>query len=401
MRGTPVSNRLHIGIFGKRNVGKSTLINSLTGQDVAIVSEVPGTTTDPVNKAMEIHDIGPVLITDTGGIDDEGLIGDMRVEKAYKVLNKTDISLLVIDKDSGLGEYEEKFLKEIESRRIPGLVVVNKIDISQKNGELSEFLKSRKLNYIEVSALNKTGMDSLRQRIVKMVPDDFERKTILSDLLKPGSLVVIVAPLDMEAPKGRLKIPQVQAMRDLLDINCSTIMVKENGLKALLKSLKQKPNLIITESQIFAKAKDVLPEDILLTSFSILYARYKGDLGILANGVKYIDKLKSGDKILIAEACTHHPIGDDIGRVLIPGLLNKRLKNKNIKIDYCAGFDFPNDLKDYKLIVHCGGCMLNRREMIHRINSAREVSVPTTNYGMVIAHCNGMLEKALKPFGIF
>lgn len=400
MQKAPLSNRLHIGIFGRRNAGKSTLINALTSQDIAIVSDIPGTTTDPVYKAMEIHDIGAVVLIDTGGIDDEGLIGKKRVEKAYKVLNKTDIALLVIDKTCGLSDYEEKFIKEVKARNVPVIVVINKTDMPVDNPQLLASLVSRKLMYIQVSALTKQGIDELRGKIVENAPDDFERKAILSDLLAPSDLVVMVAPLDMEAPKGRLKLPQVQTIRDILDSECSTLVLKENQLKETLDNLKVKPKLVITESQVFDKVKSILPQDIMLTSFSVLYARYKGDLGILAEGAYAIEKLKPGDRVLIAEACTHHPIGDDIGKVVIPNFLNSRFKDPADKliIDYATGYDFPDDLSAYSLIIHCGACMLNRREAMHRINSARGHSVPITNYGILLAYMAGILDRVIEPF---
>lgn len=397
---TPLSNRLHIGIFGRRNAGKSTLINALTDQEIAIVSEIPGTTTDPVYKAMELHGLGPIVIIDTGGIDDQGNIGRMRVEKAYKILNKTDISLLVVDKEIGFSSYEEMFLKEAKKRNIPVLVVVNKIDASSKNGEFARWLEERKLSYLEVSALKKTGITDLRRMIADCAPEDFERKIILKDLLAPSDLVVIVAPLDIEAPKGRLKLPQVQTIRDILDSDCSTVVVKESELKNTLDNLKKKPRLVIAESQVFDKVKEVLPLDIALTSFSVLYARYKGDLKTLVEGVKAVDDLKPSDKILISEACTHHPIGDDIGRVVIPNLLNSRFKDSSekIKIDYATGYDFPDNIGEYKLIIHCGGCMLNRKEMLYRINSAAGKNIPVTNYGILIAYINGILNRVIEPF---
>ncbi|MBN2484236.1 MAG: [FeFe] hydrogenase H-cluster maturation GTPase HydF [Candidatus Omnitrophica bacterium] len=397
---TSLSNRLHIGLFGRRNVGKSTLINAFTGQNIAIVSDVPGTTTDPVYKAMELHDIGPVVLIDTGGIDDEGPLGQARVKKAYKVLHKTDLALLVVDKTIGLSGPEEALLKEIKKCHIPVLVVLNKSDLNRSNEELIETLTSEKRPYIEVSALKKNGIDTLREMIVKMTPSDFERKRILSDLVRTKDTVVIVAPLDMEAPKGRLKVPQVQTIRDLLDHNCTTIVVKETELPGVLENLKEKPALAIVESQIYGTIKDILPEDIPLTSFSVLYARYKGELDILAAGIQAIENLKANDRVLIAEACTHHPIGDDIGRVVIPRLLNEPFKEKGegVIIDHSVGYDFPDDLKKYKLIIHCGGCMLNCRDMLSRLETARVQGVPITNYGMVIAYMHGILERAVKPF---
>lgn len=402
MNKTPLSNRMHIGIFGRRNAGKSTLINAITGQDIAIVSEIPGTTTDPVYKAMEIHDIGPVVIIDTGGIDDEGAIGKMRVEKAYKILNKTDVALLVVDKSVGFGIHEERLLEETKKRRIPAIVVINKEDVPGAGAGVEGICKDKKYSYIGVSALKKTGISELRGKIVDLSPDDFERKMILKDILSPSDTVVLVAPLDIEAPKGRLKLPQVQTIRDILDSDCNAIVLKEGELENMLANLKVKPKLVIAESQVFANVNKMLPADIMLTSFSALYARYKGDLETLTAGVKSVSALKSGDKVLIAEACTHHPIGDDIGRVVIPNLLNSQFKatGGKINIEYCAGYDFPENVKDYKLIVHCGGCMLNRREMVNRINIAKSAGVPITNYGIIIAYFSGILDRIVEPFGI-
>lgn len=402
MQNTPLSNRLHIGIFGRRNVGKSTLINALTGQETAIVSELPGTTTDPVYKAMEVHDIGPLVLIDTGGIDDEGIVGEKRVKKAFRVLDKSDMSLLVVDKETGLTEHDDRFLGEAKKRGIPVIVVINKTDISGKNGELAASLLARKMPVVEISALNRTGMAELREEIKETAPDDFERKIILKDLLSPQALVIIVAPLDIEAPKGRLKLPQVQTIRDILDADCTTMVVKEDALEATLANLKKRPGLVVTESQVFDKVAKILPRDIPMTSFSILYARYKGDLEAMVAGARALDSLTRDSRILIAEACTHHPIGDDIGRSVIPALLGKRLgcPPEDLKIDHISGYDFPDDLGGYGLVIHCGGCMLNRRDMTHRINVARESRTPITNYGILIAYCHGILGRSLEIFGI-
>ena len=400
MQSTPKSNRLHIGIFGRRNVGKSTLINALSNQEAAIVSEIPGTTTDPVYRPMEIHEIGPIVLIDTGGIDDEGDLGQRRVNKTYQVLDKTDLSLLMVEKKAGIGEFEEKFLEEIRKRKIPLLVVINKIDIAGGNGLLTRKLRKSGLISVEVSALKKFGLAELREKLRALIPGDFERKVILSDLLLPSDLVLMVAPLDVEAPKGRLKLPQVQTIRDVLDYNCSAIIVKETELEKVLGALKEEPKLVITESHIFDKVKNILPLNIPLTSFSILYARYKGDLKTLVAGAREVDKLKKGANLLICEACTHHPIGDDIGRVVIPRMLNSRFlgQDMNFKIDYAVGVDFPDKLDGYELIIHCGACMFNRREMMHRLSVARKNKIPITNYGVLLAHLNGILDRAILPF---
>jgi len=397
MIGTPLSNRLHIGIFGRRNAGKSTLINALTGQDIAIVSSTPGTTTDPVYKAMEIHGVGPVVVIDTGGIDDSGDVGAQRVKKAYKVLNKTDIAVVLIDAQAGMSRYEERIIAEVGHRKIPLIIAVNKIDAAPEFSQLSRELGTKKIDFLSISASKGTGIDELRKKIAASAPDDFERKIILRDLLSPSDIVVMVAPLDIEAPKGRLKLPQVQTIRDVLDSDCSTIVVKESDLERTLKNLKTPPKLVIAESHVFGAVASVVPQDIPITSFSVLYARYKGDLDTLVAGARSLDTLKAGDKILISEACTHHPIGDDIGRVIIPNLLKKKL-GAQPRLDYVAGYDFPGNVSQYRLVIHCGGCMLNRREMLYRISVAKEHAIPITNYGMVIAHLLGILDRVLLPF---
>jgi len=400
MNKTPLSNRLHVGIFGKRNAGKSTLMNALTAQEIAIVSDKPGTTTDPVYKAMELHDLGPMVMIDTGGIDDEGPLGELRVKKAYQVLHKTDVAILVAEAAEGFSEYEERFIQEVRTRKIPLIVALNKTDLQVPADDFVRGLKQKEMTVVSVSALKKTGMEELRREIVQASPEDFERKVILNDLLDPGDLALIVAPLDIEAPKGRLKLPQVQTIRDILDSHCSALVVKETEVEKTLAMLTQKPKLVITESQVFAQVAAVIPEDILLTSFSVLYARYKGDLEPLAEGARAVETLMPGDKILIAEACTHHPVGDDIGRVVIPNLLRKRMAEKGgtVEIDYCAGYDFPDRLDGYKMIIHCGGCMLNRREMTYRIQAAVERGIAITNYGIFIAYLSGIGERVLKPF---
>lgn len=396
MNKTPLSNRLHIGIFGRRNTGKSTLINAITGQDLAIVSDSPGTTTDPVYKAMEIHDVGPVVIIDTGGIDDFGKIGEMRVKKAYKILNKTDVALLVVERSQKLGEYERGFIKTVKAKGIPVLAVVNKSDEGPVENILLEELASLKLEYLCVSALNRDGIDALRSKIAALAPEDYERKTILRDMIFPGDLVFIVAPMDMEAPKGRLILPQVQTIRDILDSDCSVLTAKESEMEQALGLLKSPPRLIVTDSRVLKGVAEKVPADIPLTTFSILYARYKGDLGVLAAGIGHMDKLKPNDKVLIAEACTHHPIGDDIGRVIIPGWL--KTLYPGIIVEYAAGYDFPSDVSGYSLVIHCGGCMLNRRAMMNRLGTAAKENVPVTNYGMVLARMYGLLDRVMNPF---
>ncbi|MEI8344597.1 MAG: [FeFe] hydrogenase H-cluster maturation GTPase HydF [Candidatus Omnitrophota bacterium] len=402
MQNTPLSNRLHIGIFGRVNVGKSSLINALTDQDTAIVSETPGTTTDPVHKAMEIHGLGPVVVFDTGGIDDAGALGAMCVDKTFKVLNKTDVSLLVLDKREQMGVCEENFLKEVKNRGIPCIAVINKCDVIESNDELKTLLKSLKLPFVEVSALKRSGLDALRDQITQSAPEDFERKIILADLLRPGDTVVLVAPLDIEAPKGRLKLPQVQTIRDVLDAGCQALILKEDILLSSINDMMVKPRLVIAESQVLSEVARILPKDIPLTSFSMLYARYKGDLEVLARGAKAVDLLNKDSRILIAEACTHHPVGEDVGRVVIPELIRKRLgfDEGGLRIDYAAGYQYPDNLQGYDLVIHCGGCMLNRRQMMHRLASAAGSHVAITNYGMLIAYCSGILDRSLDALGI-
>lgn len=402
MQKTPLSNRMHIGIFGKRNVGKSTLINALTDQDIAIVSDIPGTTTDPVYKAMEIHGLGPVVLIDTGGIDDEGTIGVQRVRKAYSVLNKTDLALLVIEKDASMGGYEETFLEEIRKRNIPAIVVINKIDASSAACSYEERLRERKIVFVCASAKTGRGIEELIQSIRAHAPEDYERKLILKDLLAPSDLVVVVAPLDIEAPKGRLKLPQVQTIRDILDSSCITVVVKETELSYTLKHMNVAPKLVITESQVFERVARIVPREVPLTSFSVLYARYKGELDTLVAGARAIDELRDRDKVLIAESCTHHPIGDDVGRKVIPELLAHRLAQKQVSVDitHVSGYEFPHDLSGYRLVIHCGACMLNRREMVFRIDTARRAGIAMTNYGIAIAYLTGILERVVEPFRV-
>ncbi len=394
---TPKSFRIHIGIFGRRNTGKSSILNALTNQEVSIVSDIAGTTTDPVEKPMELLPLGPVLFIDTAGIDDIGLLGEKRIAKTMAVFDRTDLGVLVSNFEDW-GDFEQKIIAEFKNRDIPFLVILNKADLySESEIMLSQFI-NEKISFVKTSVTKNTGIDELRELLLKKAPADFiERPTILSDLVGPGETAILVVPIDKEAPKGRLILPQVQSIRDLLDNDSMALVVKERELKAALNNLKRMPKLVVTDSQAFLKvAADTHPE-IPLTSFSILFARFQGDLCEMVRGAMTIDKLKTGDRILIAEACSHHPIGEDIGTVKIPRWLTQYIGGK-LQIDHYRGHDFPENITDYKLIIHCGACMWNRREMLSRIMKAKQFNVPITNYGLTIAYSLGIFERALQPF---
>ncbi|ADH61737.1 small GTP-binding protein [Thermoanaerobacter mathranii subsp. mathranii str. A3] len=398
MNTTPVSSRLHIAIFGRRNAGKSSLINALTNQEVALVSDVAGTTTDPVSKAMEILPIGPVVIIDTAGLDDTGELGELRVKKTYEVLNRTDLAILVIDGTIGLSEFEENVLKVIRDKNIPVVGVINKKDLSQYSEEDKRKWEERlKLELIEVSALKKHGIEALKMMLIKKAPYDDRELSIVGDLIKPGDFVVLVIPIDKAAPKGRLILPQQQTIRDILDNDAMAIVTKEHELKETLQNLGKKPSLVITDSQAFLKVSADTPKDIPLTSFSILFARYKGDLEELVRGVKAIKKLKPGDKVLIAEGCTHHRQPDDIGKVKIPRWI-RQIVGGDIQFEWSSGITFPDNLEEYSLIVHCGACMLNRREMMYRISYAKSKNIPIVNYGILMAYVQGLMPRAIEMF---
>jgi len=393
----PKSFRLHIGIFGKRNVGKSSILNALTQQDVSIVSEIAGTTTDPVEKPMELLPLGPVLFIDTAGIDDIGVLGEKRVNKTLAVFDRTDLGVIVTN-FSEWGEYEKQIMDEFTDRTIPYIVVFNKSDLFGENEDIINQLRSSRIKFAETSAVNRTGFTELRQLLLHSAPEDFiDRPGILSDLVEPGEAAVLVVPIDKEAPKGRLILPQVQSMRDLLDNDSFCIVVKERELREALSRFNKPPKLVVTDSQAFLKVAADTPPEIPLTSFSILFARFQGDLNEMVRGAMAIDKLKTGDKVLIAEACSHHPIGEDIGSVKIPRWLTQYVGGK-LQIDSTRGHDFPKNIADYKIIIHCGACMWNRREMLSRIMKAKEAGVPITNYGLTIAYSLGIFERALQPF---
>lgn len=396
-QGTPKGMRVHIGIFGKRNVGKSSIINALTKQDVSIVSSTAGTTTDPVEKSMELLPLGPVLFVDTAGIDDEGALGLRRVEKTKKIIDRIDLAIVVCD-SNGFDKFESLLIEEFSLRKTPFIVVINKIDEGELSTEKSEQIKKYNAEIVYTSALQNKGIDDLKHSIIKNVPDEFfTQASIASDLIPAGETAVLVVPIDLEAPKGRLILPQVQTIRDLLDNDSIAIVTKERELKKTLDNLKTPPALVITDSQAFLKVSADVPRNIKLTSFSILFARFKGELNEFVKGTMAIEHLKSGDKILVCESCTHHAIGDDIGRVKIPRWLTQ-YTGKKLEFVHYAGHDFPENIKDYALIIHCGACMTNRKEVLSRILKAKEANVPMTNYGLTISYSLGIFERALEPF---
>ena len=397
LNATPSSERVHIGIFGKRNAGKSSLINAITGQNLAIVSEAKGTTTDPVYKAMELLPLGPVMIIDTPGIDDEGVLGSLRIQKAYQVLNKTDIALVIIDAAVGPSAEDLRLIKRINAKKIPLLIVINKCETinEDKKTAYQALLPNGKLLF--VSAEQKLNIFELKEAISQAVPADENKAQIVADLLSPSDFVVLVVPIDSAAPKGRLILPQQQTIRDILEADAAAIVVKENELTNTLQNLGKRPKLVITDSQVFKKVAAETPADILLTSFSILFARYKGNLQTAVQGVTALDSLEDGDKILIGEGCTHHRQCDDIGTVKLPRWI-KEYTGKNPEFIFTSGTEFPLDLSPYKMIIHCGACMLNEREMQYRIKCAVDQNIPFTNYGITIAYINGILKRTVEPF---
>jgi [FeFe] hydrogenase H-cluster maturation GTPase HydF len=397
MNAAPRGVRLHIGIFGRRNVGKSSLLNALTRQQVSIVSPEPGTTTDPVEKPMELLPLGPVLFIDTAGLDDVGALGTQRVERTMKVLDRTELAILVLAEE-GLGSLEVGLLDAFEQRKIPVLPVLNKSDLAKPADATLDRLLHRGLKPITASASRGEGMAEIREALVALAPDEYlNAPTILSDLVPPGECAVLVVPVDKEAPKGRLILPQAQAIRDLLDHDSYAIVVKERELREALDRLKRKPALVVTDSQAFLKVAADTPPDVPLTSFSILFARQKGDLLQFARGALAIDNLKPGDRIAMAEACSHHPIGEDIGRVKIPRWLGQYIGGA-LNVEQVQGRDFIANPQEFKLVIHCGSCMLNRREVLSRIFACERAGVPITNYGMAIAYSLGIFERALQPF---
>ncbi len=391
------SMRLHIGIFGKTNVGKSSFINKITNQDISIVSEISGTTTDVVEKSMELLPVGPVNFLDTAGINDDSKLGAARLEKTLKVINRTDIAVLVCDY-SGIDSYEKELIKKFDEYKIPFIIVVNKTDIQQPSDKVIEDIKTVTDNILITSTVSDNQIIyKFKELVVKILPEDFvNTPKIVGDLVPERSTVILVIPIDKEAPKGRIILPQVQTLRDLLDCGNKVLSVRDTELKDALEELKNPPALVITDSQAFKKVSEIVPANIPLTSFSILFARLKGDLRAFIEGAKAIDNLQDNDKILILESCTHHAIEDDIGKVKIPNLLRKKT-GKNLVIEHFSGHDFPN-ISEYKLIIHCGACMTNRREILSRIIQANKANIPITNYGITISYCLGILNRAIEIF---
>ena len=400
MQTTPKANRLHIGIFGKRNAGKSSLLNSLVNQDISIVSPTAGTTTDPVEKTMEFLPLGPVVFIDTAGVDDIGDLGEQRIEKTKKIFDRTDIAVIICDYN-GWDEYEKALYKEFEERKIPVLAVINKLDVQDIGQDKLQEIQKYAQSPLKTSL--KQGREivyKLKEQLVSVCPDDFiTPPSITGDIVKHGDTVVLVIPVDKEAPKGRLILPQVQVLRDLLDNRCKVFVTQDTELKKTLNELKNSPKLVITDSQAFASVSEDVPENIELTSFSILFARLKGDLKEFYDGAKYIDKLKDNDAVLICESCSHHQIEDDIARVKIPKLLTKKT-GKKLEFVYHSGHDFPQDLEKYSLLIHCGACMTNRKEVLSRIMKCKKAGLAISNYGIVISYCLGILDRAVKPFNI-
>jgi len=390
LNSTVSAERVHIGFFGLRNAGKSSLVNAVTGQELVIVSDVKGTTTDPVKKAMELLPLGPVVIIDTPGIDDEGELGKLRVKRAMQVLNYADIAVLVVDATKGMSKADNELVKAFESKKLPYIIAYNKSDLI---GEAEQETEKE----IYVSTVNKLNIERLKEKISLLVKTHSESKRIVADLIKQGDTVVLVTPIDESAPKGRLILPQQQTIRDILDSYATAVVTRETELAQTLDSLKNPPALVITDSQVFGFVSKIVPRDVPLTSFSILFARYKGNLDILANGAKHLDKLEDGDKVLISEGCTHHRQCNDIGTVKLPGWIKKHT-GKALEFEFTSGGEFPEELSSYALVVHCGGCMLNEREMQYRLRQAEDEGVPITNYGTAIAYMNGILARSLEVF---
>ena len=385
---TPASERIHIGFFGRRNAGKSSVMNAVTGQNLAVVSDVKGTTTDPVYKTMELLPLGPVMVIDTPGIDDEGELGKLRVTKSRQVLNKTDLAILVVDAAEGMKQEDLEMQELFIKKNIPYLIVFNKSDLSANT--------DRQDKVVYVSALTGEGIHELKEKIGTMKKADVERD-LLEGLVKAGDMVILVTPIDKAAPKGRLILPQQMTIRALLDHGCMTMVVRDTELAAALEKLEKKPDLVITDSQAFGKVSKIVPREIPLTSFSILMARYKGDLEQVIEGVSMLERLEDGDKVLISEGCTHHRQCNDIGTVKLPGWIRNYTK-KEIEFCFTSGTEFPEDLSPYKMIVHCGACMLNEREMKYRQAWAKDQKIAMTNYGILIAHVHGILKRSVEPF---
>ena len=395
MLDTPRANRLHIAVFGKRNAGKSSIVNALTNQSISLVSETPGTTTDPVFKSMELLPLGPVVIIDTAGLDDEGDLGELRIQKTLEVMDRTDLALLVFTGENENLNMEFQWCKELKNRKVPMIGVINKIDIVDV--DLNIYKESFDIPFVRISANSRINITGLKEAIVENAPTDFEIPTIVGDLLKPKATVVLVAPQDIQAPKGRLILPQVQVIRDVLDNDCMALTVKDTELQDILGTLNKKPDLVITDSQVFKKVNEILPKDVPLTSFSILMARYKGNLQMFVEGARAIKNLRPGDKVLIGEACTHHALKGDIAREKLPLWLNAKVGGE-LNIEVKSGIDFPEDLSQYKLVIHCGSCMFTRKQLMSRLIRAEEQKVPMTNFGVAIAEINGILDRVVNMF---
>lgn len=401
---TPSANRLHIGIFGKTNSGKSSFINAFTGQNVSIVADVSGTTTDLVYKSMEISPLGPCTIIDTAGFDDKSELGKLRMEKTMLASEKVDIAIIVISAETYQVEYEQqdfstvyaqedRWYTSFKKKNTPVLFLINKIDISENGEKLERYIRNqKKTSVLRISATAKTGIEDVKEALVRMMPEDFGQEYITSELVSEGDTVLLVMPQDIQAPKGRLILPQVQTMRELLDRKCLVFSVTTDRLTDMLEQLKNPPKLIITDSQVFGTVYEKKPKESMLTSFSVLFAAYKGDIDYYVQGAKAIDRLNAQSKVLIAECCTHAPLQEDIGRVKIPRLLRKRF-GKDLQVDIVSGTDYPKDLTEYDLIIQCGACMFNRKYVLARIGRAKEQGVPMTNYGVAIAHLTGILDK--------
>lgn len=402
LNNTPSSERVHIGIFGKRNAGKSSLINAVTSQNLAIVSDIKGTTTDPVMKAMELLPLGPVVLIDTPGLDDSGELGLMRIQKAHQALNRCDIAVLVIDALEGITPEDGKILEKIQKKQIPCILTINKCDLLSSFDSpvpLTDSLPDS-IHTIRISARNGQGIFELKEMLAASLPEEDKGRRIVGDLIHPSSLVILVIPIDKAAPKGRLILPQQQTIRDILDSGAYALTVRETELAAALSSIERTPDLVITDSQVFPYVAEIVPEEIPLTSFSILFARYKGNLKTLADGARALDSLKEDDTILISEGCTHHRQCEDIGTVKLPNLIRKHTGCKDLTFSFTSGTEFPADLSGFSMIVHCGGCTLNEREMKYRLSCAEDAGIPITNYGTAIAHMNGILPRCLQPFSL-
>lgn len=408
LNSTPSADRVHIGFFGRRNAGKSSVVNAVTGQDLAVVSQIKGTTTDPVQKAMELLPLGPVVIIDTPGIDDVGDLGELRVKKTKQILNKTDVAVLVVDVTVGISQTELELLKIFQQKNIPYVLAFNKVDVStayKSESSLSKgkfeqqqlLLSQEEANIIRISAKTGFQIQELKEKIARLAVQEESKQRIVGNLIQSGDFVVLVVPIDKAAPKGRLILPQQQTIRDILESDAAAIVVREYELKQTLNSLGKQPALVITDSQAFAKVSSDTPDQIPLTSFSILFARYKGNLKTVVQGAAAIESLQDGDKVLISEGCTHHRQCDDIGSVKLPRWLKEYTK-KQLQIELSSGTEFPEDLSDYKLIIHCGGCMLNEREMKYRLKCAKDQDVPITNYGIAIAYMKGILRRSVQLF---